>query len=101
MLSTLTPTCNSVTVTWKAPTDEGNPQFDSYTILVNGRDVHMNKLRKNQRRFTITDLKAATAYNVTVRAHSVIFQNSKSKVVATSPRGIIATVTTVQSADVE
>ena len=72
---TLTSTCNSVSVTWGAPSDPGNPPFDNYTIMLNESDskVDMKTLNTSQTSYNFAGLMTETKYTVTLTVNSAIF----------------------------
>ena len=65
-------TCNSVTVNWTPPTDNGNAEITQYRVLVyrdsNGILVHTNTTMMS---YKVTSLKPKTDYTVEVRAGNV------------------------------
>lgn len=84
----LTPTCNSVNATWRAPSDPGNPPFEYYTIMLNESesDVDMKELDKSQTSYKFAGLITETKYKVTVTAYSAIFMSKAIKYTSTEPR---------------
>lgn len=64
----VTPTAGALTVTWRAPLDDGGRRIQQYvaTAWPGGRTCQT----KDTRRCTISGLKTGTAYTVTVRANN-------------------------------
>ena len=65
-------TCNSVTLNWTPPTDNGNAEITGYKVLVyrdsNDILVHTNTTMKSNE---VTSLEPDTDYTVEVRAGNV------------------------------
>ena len=65
-------TCNSVTVNWTPPTDNGNAEITQYRVLVykDSKDilVHTNTTMMS---YEVTSLEPDTNYTVEVRAGNV------------------------------
>ena len=83
---TLTPTCSSITTTWTAPSDPGNPPFKYYTIKLNESEADRNRLDKNQTSYNFTGLRAGTKYKVAVTVNSDIFMSETANHTSTEQR---------------
>ena len=84
----LTPTCNSVNTTWRAPSDPGYPPFEYYTIMLNEADsnVDIKTLNTSQANYNFAGLMTETRYKVTVTVNNVIFTSEAANYTSTEPR---------------
>lgn len=80
----LTPTCNSISATWRAPSDSGYPPFEYYTITLNESYIDMKM--EDQRSYNFTGLRTGTKYKVTVTVNSDIFLSQHAKHTTTKAR---------------
>ena len=84
----LTPTCNSVNATWRAPNDPGYPPFEYYTIMLSemNSSVDIKTLNTSQTRYNFAGLITETRYKVTVTVNSAIFMSEAANYTSTEPR---------------
>lgn len=89
-------TCNSVTVNWTPPTDNGNAELTQYRVRVNkdgGGRVARTDVAAMNLSYQVSSLEPKTNYTVEVKARNVgDFGNSASTKFVTNQKGLITTL---------
>jgi len=88
---TATPSTNSVSLSWTAPSFNGGTPITSYTITRGG--VFLTNTAGNVTSFNDTGLSFATAYSYTVLATNVVGSSSTASVSTTTLAGVPGTPT--------